>query len=150
MLSGIAVVCVKKLHDTDSTYAIFFSQCVIGLWLVIVPANISGVAIGYSGGVVLLCIGIAAAVGQLLMTEGYRHTTVVVGSLLGMLVPVLNFAAGRLLFRETLSLRALLGAAVVVLSCMFVIICERRDRVRGILRNSPEPPPETAPCAGLQ
>jgi hypothetical protein len=32
MRSGGAVVCVKKLQDMDSTHAIFFSQCVIGLW----------------------------------------------------------------------------------------------------------------------
>lgn len=40
MLGGLALVSVKKLHDTDSSYAIYFAQCVIGLWIVIVPANI--------------------------------------------------------------------------------------------------------------
>ena len=128
IFAGIAVVLVKKLHETDSTYAIFFAQCVIGLWIVIIPANVTSFSIGYSGGAILLCIGIAAAIGQLLMTEGYRHVTVVAGSLLGMLVPVLNFLAGTLLFHERLSLRGLLGAVIVVLSCSLVIISDRRKQ----------------------
>ncbi|KPK43683.1 MAG: hypothetical protein AMJ65_05205, partial [Phycisphaerae bacterium SG8_4] len=40
MFGGSALVLVKKLHDTDSSYAIYFAQCVIGLWVVVVPANI--------------------------------------------------------------------------------------------------------------
>ena len=127
ILAGIAVVLVKKLHDTDSTYAIFFAQCAIGLWLVIIPANVVSVSIGYSGGAILLCIGIIAATGQLLMTEGYRHVTVTTGSLLGMLVPVLNFTIGALLFREPFSLLGLVGAAIVVLSCVAVIISDRKN-----------------------
>jgi len=130
MLSGFAIVLVKKLHDTDSTYAIFFAQCAIGLWLVIIPANVVSVSIGYSGGVILLCIGIIAATGQLLMTEGYRHVTVIAGSLLGMLVPVLNFTAGTLIFHEHLSLQGFVGAGIVVLSCIFVIITDTRNTAR--------------------
>ncbi len=127
ILSGIAVVFVKKLHDTDSTYAIFFAQCVIGLWLVVIPANVTSVSIGYSGGIILLCIGFVAAIGQLLMTEGYRHVTVVTGSLLGMLLPVLNFFVGTLFFHEYLSFRGFLGAVIVILSCSLVIISDARN-----------------------
>lgn len=126
IFAGIAVVLVKKLHDTDTTYAIFFAQCAIGVWLVIIPANVASTSIGYSGGVILLCIGIAAATGQLLMTEGFRHVTVVTGSLLGMLVPILNLLVGALLFHESLSMRALLGAVIVILSCSLVILSDRR------------------------
>ncbi|MBN1670608.1 MAG: DMT family transporter [Kiritimatiellae bacterium] len=120
--AGAAVVMVKKLHDTDSTYAIFLAQCALGLWLVVVPANVAVDAIGYSGGVLLLAIGLVAAIGQLFMTEGYRHLSVTTGSLLGMLVPVLNFAVGALVFEEPVSLRRIIGAAVIVASCVGVIV----------------------------
>lgn len=126
VFSGIAVVLVKKLHDTDSTYAIFFAQCAIGLWLVIIPANVVGVSIGYSGGVILLSIGIVAATGQLLMTEAYRHVTVATGSLLGMLVPVLSSFVGILFFHEHLSSHRLLSSAIVILSCSLIIIRDGR------------------------
>ncbi len=114
MLGGIALVIVKKLHDTDSSYAIFFAQCVIGLWIVIVPANVVPCSIGLGGGLLLVAIGVTSAIGQLLSTEGYRHLTVAKGSLLGMLVPVLNYIMGVTLFKEPLSARSLIGSAVVL------------------------------------
>jgi len=103
LLGGIALVLVKKLHDTDSSYAIFFAQCVIGLWIVVVPANTVPCSIGLTGGLLLVAIGISSAVGQLLSTEGYRHLPVSKGSLLGMLVPVLNYIVGVTIFNEALS-----------------------------------------------
>lgn len=114
MLGGIALVIVKKLHDTDSSYAIFFAQCVIGLWIVIVPANVVPCSIGLHGGLLLVAIGVTSAIGQLLSTEGYRHLTVAKGSLLGMLVPVLNYIMGVTLFEEPVSARSLIGSAVVL------------------------------------
>jgi len=114
MLGGIALVLVKKLHDTDSSYAIFFAQCVIGLWIVVVPANIVPCSIGWTGGFLLVAIGVTSAVGQLLSTEGYRHLPVMTGSLLGMLVPVLNYVVGITAFGEPISLRSALGSAAVL------------------------------------
>jgi drug/metabolite transporter (DMT)-like permease len=123
--SGIAIVMVKRLHDTDSSYAIFFSQCLIGFWLFVVPANMAEDAGGMSEGVLLLSIGVVAAIGQLLMTEAYRHITVTTGSLLNMLVPVFNFALAIAIFQEPFSILELAGAALVLLSCLLVISCDR-------------------------
>jgi len=54
MLGGLTLVLVKKLHDTDSSYGIYFAQCVIGLWIVIIPANIVPYSIGFTGGLLLV------------------------------------------------------------------------------------------------
>ncbi len=126
MLSGVAVVIIKKLHNTDSTYAIFFAQCLIGLWLVIIPANVKGVSLGYSGGLMLLGIGLVAATGQLLMTEGYRHLTVTTGSLLSMSVPVLNFILGMAMFNEPITKLGVAGAIIVMVACTVVILADRK------------------------
>ena len=122
IFSGIAVVSIKRLHETDSTYAIFFAQCVVGLWLMIIPANLVPRAIGYFGGILLLGIGIFATVGQLLMTEGYRYLSVTSGSLLSMLVPVLNFFAGVVVFHEHLSLWAIVGSLLILTSCIAITV----------------------------
>lgn len=122
MLGGMALVLVKKLHDTDSSYAIFFAQCVIGLWIVVVPANIAPCALGWMGGFLLVAIGITSAAGQLLATEGYRHLSVATGSLLGMLVPVLNYGLGVTLFDERISVHSVLGSAAVLGACVVVLL----------------------------
>ena len=121
VLGGLAVVLIKKLHDTDSAYAIFFAQCAVGLWLLIIPANIVPCSIGYKGGILLLCIGIAATVGQLLMTQGFRYVPVSTGSLLMMLTPVLNYLIGVTIFNEAISVRSIFGTAIVLGSCVVVL-----------------------------
>ena len=126
--SGIAIVIVKKLHDTDSSYAIFFAQCLVGFWLFVVPANVVADAGGMSEGVLLLSIGIVAAVGQLLMTEAYRYVTVTTGALLNMLVPVFNFALALAVFHETFTIIEIAGTILVVSSCALVISLDRRQK----------------------
>ena len=121
VLSGVAVVAVRKLHETDSTYAIFFSQCLFGLWIVLIPANMSGGSVGYGGGALLLAIALTAVVAQLLMTESYRYTSACLGSQLGMLLPVMNLVVGIVVFREPVSLRVLAGAGLVIACCVAII-----------------------------
>ena len=122
MFGGLALVLVKKLHDTDSSYAIYFAQCVIGLWVVVVPANIVPCSIGVSGGLILVAIGVASTVGQLLSTEGFRYLEVAPGSLLGMLVPVLNYFLGVVVFDEVVSWQSIIGSATVLGSCVVVLL----------------------------
>ncbi len=129
---ALAMVLVKKLHSTDSTYTIYFAQCVVGLWLVFIPANTGGTEIGYGGAAILLGIGVAAAMGQLLMTEGFKYVSVFAGSLLDMLFPVLSLLVGVILFHEHLSSIELIGAVVVVTACTIVIFSNRRAAPRAI------------------
>ena len=128
MLGGLALVIVKKLHDTDSSYAIYFAQCVIGLWVVAVPANIVPCAVGFSGGFLLVAIGITSTVGQLLSTEGYKYLPVVTGSLFGMLVPVLNYFVGVTLFHESFSIYSAIGSLIVIGSCVIVLAVNKNGK----------------------
>ena len=59
------------------------------------------------------------------------NVTVAAGSLLGMLLPILNFLVGTLLFHECLSLRGLLGSVIVIVSCLWVIVSDRKDQNTG-------------------
>jgi len=130
MLGGLALVSVKKLHDTDSSYAIYFAQCVIGLWVVVVLANIVSCSIGISGGLLLVAIGAASTVGQLLSTEGFRYLPVATGSLLGMLVPVLNYLLGVAAFGEAISWRSIVGSATILGSCVVVLLRNNGNSVK--------------------
>lgn len=122
MLGGMALVLVKKLHDTDSSYAIYFAQCVVGLWIVVVPANLVPCSIGFSGGLLLVAIGVTATIGQLLVTEAYRYVQIPTGSLLGMLVPVMNYFIGVIIFSEFVSWRSIIGSVTILGACVVVLI----------------------------
>jgi drug/metabolite transporter (DMT)-like permease len=137
VLSGSAVVAIKKLCESDTPFSIFFAQCLVGFWLVVIPANLKPVDLGWTGGAVLLLIGLTAAAGQLLMTVGYVHLTIATASVLGMLVPVINTIVGVLLFHEYLSARGYTGVAVVIVAC--VLLCLVRPAHRRAV-SSPQGP----------
>ncbi len=116
LASGIAVVFIRKARETNSAYAVYFAQCLVGFWLIVLPANLVPMNLSLGGGLILLTIGITAAGAQLMMTQAYGYLSVSTGSLIGMLLPVFNIFTGILFFHETISLKAAIGAGLVILS----------------------------------
>lgn len=126
LLSAVAVIAVRKLSETDTPHAIFMSQCVFGIWIVIIPANIVPVEIGIAGGLLLLSIGLVATGGQILMTWAYGKIDVSTGSLLSLLMMVFNVILGTVLFREAQNAFAILGMVAIILSCAGIAFVNRR------------------------
>jgi drug/metabolite transporter (DMT)-like permease len=124
MIGGLTVVLVKKLQDTDSTEAIFFSQCLVGFWIMIVPATAAPQNFGYQGCVLLMAIGLLAAAGQLIMTEGFRYVTVSSGSVITLVAPVLNVVVGAMLFHEPFPPLSIAGAALLLASSGVSVISD--------------------------
>ncbi|MHC4461877.1 MAG: DMT family transporter [Planctomycetota bacterium] len=122
VIAGIAINLIRKLHDTDDSLAIYFSQCVVGMWLVVIPAFKSDIVVGLEAVFILLGMGVSITVGQLLMTQGMKYVPVKIGSLLLLLDPVLCFIAGVVIFSEPLTLFCLLGSVLVVGSCAIVLV----------------------------
>jgi len=124
--TGLAVVFVKKLHDSDNSYAIFFSQCIIGFWMFLIPSGTTQASGNINEVLLLVLVGVVATLGQLCMTEGYRYVNVATGSLLQSMVPVLNLISGWLIFHEQLNSVELAGAFVIVSSCFALVIINFR------------------------
>ncbi|MFC2138896.1 DMT family transporter, partial [Bacteroidota bacterium] len=122
MLAGLSIVFVKKLHNTDNSYAIFFAQTIVGFWIFIVPSTTMSFSGSINDGIVLMAIGIMAMVGQLLMTEGYKYTSVTTGSSLHLIVPVFNSLIGILFFNEVYSLFEITGGLIIITSCLFIVL----------------------------
>jgi drug/metabolite transporter (DMT)-like permease len=134
VIAGIAVSLIRKLHDTDNSLAIYFSQCAVGMWLVLGPALSSGGPVGLNGVFILLGIGVTVTVGQLLMTEGFKYVPVKTGSLLLMVEPVLCYAAGAAIFREPLTLSSVFGSVLVIGACV-VVLAGRKPKTRTVKPN---------------
>ncbi len=121
VIAGVAITLIRKLHDTDDSLAIYFSQCVVGMWLVIIPAFKGGIAVELKAVFILLGMGVSITIGQLLMTQGMKYVPVKIGSLLLLLEPVLCYVAGVVIFSEPLTSSCLLGSVLVVGSCAIVL-----------------------------
>ncbi|MCW3804391.1 DMT family transporter [Plebeiibacterium marinum] len=121
LLSAISVMLVKKLHSTDSSTSIFFSQSLIGFWLFLLPSNMASANGNLHTTLILVSIGIISAIGQLIMTEGYKYVEVSRGSTMQMMVPVFNIVLGYYVFNEVLTLKEWIGAIMVIAGCVGVI-----------------------------
>jgi drug/metabolite transporter (DMT)-like permease len=121
MLAGLSVVLIKQLQETESSSTIYFAQCLVGFWMVVVPAGAAPFTLGYSGIVVLVLVGLFAAAGQLIMTEGYRYIPVSTGAMFVMTAPVFNMAAGALMFHERFTASTALGSLLAIGSCGLVL-----------------------------
>lgn len=126
LIGGLVIVTIRKLHETDSSYAIYFSQCAIGFWIAVVPASARSSRIDLLDGLILVLIGVTATVGQLMMTQSYKHLPVRMGAMLAMLEPVFCYLAGVALFGELLSARSVIGTLLIIGSCVTVLLHDGR------------------------
>ena len=124
--TGLAVVFVKKLHDSDNSYAIFFAQCIIGFWMFLIPSGVTQSEGNLTELLLLVLVGIVATIGQLFMTEGYRYVNVATGSLFQSMVPVFNLFSGWLIFHERYNTIEMIGAFIIVSSCFVLVIVNFR------------------------
>lgn len=119
--TAVSILIVKKLHGTDNSYAIFFAQAIVGFWIFLIPANLPGLTGPVTSSYVLIFIGIASALAQLLNTEGYRHVSIATGSPFHMLIPIVNVIIGVMVFNEIFSLQEIIGSSFVVIACLGIL-----------------------------
>jgi drug/metabolite transporter (DMT)-like permease len=124
LLSGWAILSIKKLHETDTSRAILFSQCFFGLIIVEAPALPEGYSFTLTAWMTLLSIGLLATIAQLQMTHAYKFIGATEGSLLCMLTPVINVLLGMIFFHEPVSVRALIGCVIVLSSCSYAAVSQ--------------------------
>ncbi len=121
IVSALAIVSVRKLHETDTTISIFAAQCIVGVVIGFFPgvtgyATIPAVEIG-----ILISVGACATIGQLFMTTGFKHLSASTGSLLGMMVPVVNAIMGALIFKESIGVRGIIALCCIVIATYSLI-----------------------------
>ena len=131
VLSGIAVVAIKKLRETDSPSIIYLAQCVFGLIVVGWPTAVSSFTFPRIEWLILLSIGVVATAAQLSMTWAYKHVPATEGSLLAFMTPVLNVLLGVAVFGEQMRASTLAGSALVLLCCAYIAFRERILRLIG-------------------
>ncbi|MHC5084307.1 MAG: EamA family transporter [Planctomycetota bacterium] len=122
MIYALFAVIIRKLHETETSYEIFFAQCAIGVALLMVPANIGNFTIGWLEVLILLAIGVLATFGQLTMTQGFRYLPVKVASLLTMSQLIFNYTAGIIIFDESLTVRAFVGSILIFAACFTALL----------------------------
>lgn len=126
--AGVAVCAIRILRRTENSYVIFSSQCSFGLvfallWLMADPSGRGRATVSMpTVWAILFAVGALGMTGQLLMTFSFKLVSAAEGSLLGLLTPCLNLFLGMFLFDEKFRAPALIGALLVLGSCLSVAV----------------------------
>ncbi len=137
VLAAMVVVYIRKLTRTEHGSTIYAAQCFFGLLICAGPAVIQCSSDAPSSAELtgLIISGIAASIGQLLMTFAYKYLTVSEGSLLMLCAPVIIMVGGIGLFGESITLMQGIGAGLILTAS----ICMVRRRPAVIDRELAEP-----------
>lgn len=114
LCAATTVVLIRSLTKRFSNGTIFMTQC---LWvgIAVLPFAIPALKEinGYDA-FFLVCAGVMAGCGQMLLNEGFRRLTVALGSSIQMAWPLLTAVGGFFLFGETFTVLQLVGSALIL------------------------------------
>lgn len=124
IVSGFAVVQIRRLRQGETPFAIFFYFNLLGLpvalatlWLTHTPLVLPTVA----QTPVLLAVGATSVSAQLLMTYGYKEMTAAQGSLISLTAILYAALLATALFLDPLTPPKLVGGALILLASILSV-----------------------------
>lgn len=116
LIAAATVVVIRQLTRTESSATIFASQCIYTALLALPMIIATG---GWSASltqmILLVIAATAAGIGQIAMTEGFRHLPVTTGGAFQVALPLCITLASIALFNETFTLPQAAGAALIII-----------------------------------
>lgn len=126
VFAALAQVFVRKLVHTEATAAIVFYFSVTASAMALATLPFGWAVPDLKGFVLLIGAGLLGGVGQIFLTEGYRHAEAAVIAPFEYVSMLLALGFGYLLFDEIPTRNMLGGAALIVTAGIFIIWRERR------------------------
>lgn len=115
LIAAATVVVIRQLTRTESSATIFASQCIYTALLAL-PMVIGG---GWNASLIqmilLVIAATAAGIGQIAMTEGFRHLPVTTGGAFQVALPLCITLGSIALFNEPFTLPQAAGAALIII-----------------------------------
>jgi drug/metabolite transporter (DMT)-like permease len=119
-------VFVRKLVHSEATTAIVFYFSVTGAVLALVTLPFGWVVPDAREAALLVSAGLLGGVGQILLTESYRHAETSVIAPFEYVSMLLAIVLGYLIFAEIPTVTTLVGAAIIVAAGIFIIWREHK------------------------
>jgi len=125
--SGMAIVSIRELRRTDSSWMIVLSFVLSGtiFSLFFLKGNI--IIPGMLEIFLLLIMGIFGTIGQLLMTYAYKICSASLGGIISMSCVVMTAILSSIIFHETLTLTMIMGGLLIFISASFLSVNEKYE-----------------------
>lgn len=120
--AGLCVVMIRHLRHTESTSSIFASQCVFTLVMTMSVAGDRLIIHDPAAFALTALAAITVVIGQLCITESFRHITVAKGSTLQMLTPALTVLFSALLIGEHFGPLELIGGTAILFASYRIVL----------------------------
>jgi len=130
VFAALAQVFVRKLVKTEATSAIVFYFSTTAAMLSLATLPFGWVLPDLREAALLVSAGFLGGIGQILLTESYRHAETGVIAPFEYVSMVLSLTFGYTIFAEVPTLPMLLGAALIVAAGLFIIWRERQLGLR--------------------
>jgi drug/metabolite transporter (DMT)-like permease len=137
-MSALMTITIRQLNKTEPPVRIVFYFATIGtlffgammtiFWVTPTPAELVG----------LIVIGLIGGLSQLLMTYAYRHAPASTLAPFGYVSILWSTVLGYLIWSDLPGARILIGAAIVIVSGLYIIYRETRQRASVIAQPLPE------------
>jgi drug/metabolite transporter (DMT)-like permease len=125
--SGIALVSIRELRKTESSWMIVLSFVFFGTIFSLFSLKGNFVAPGASALLMLLLIGVFGTAGQLFQTYAFKVCSTAMGGVLSMSSVVMTMALGIMIFHDHLTLNIIAGAVLIFLSATFFSLKEQYE-----------------------
>jgi drug/metabolite transporter (DMT)-like permease len=127
LMAAATVIVIRQLTLTESSATIYASQCVFVLLGSLIPAITNWYAISAFEFGLLLVASSCASIGQLAMTDGFRHLTIAVGGAFQILVPVFIALGGVIFFTESFTAIQIIGGSLILAGCYGAVVSKRTN-----------------------
>lgn len=125
MFAGGAILTIRKLRQTDSSWVIFLSFSAAGLLLSAPFTFYKFTTPSFNGWWFLLLVGLCSAMGQMFLTYGFKYAQAAEGSVVAMCTTISAAILGIIFLKELLTLQFILGATLVLCGGAYLILKER-------------------------
>lgn len=122
--AGLAVILIRRLGRTNNPFTIYFYHCLAGVLFCLGPLLAQGhpiLPVTRAGWLGLIVVAAFAMAGHVLMNQGMKHLIASKTGVLMMLEVMVAATFGVVCLAETLSIRLLFGAALI-LGCGVALI----------------------------
>jgi drug/metabolite transporter (DMT)-like permease len=134
VLSGLAVVQIRRLRQGESAYAVFFYFNLLGLPIALLSTLATHTPLRFPAPAqwpLLLIVGATSVSAQLLMTYGYRVATAAQGSLITLTSVAFSATLAWQFFGEEITASTVIGGALVLAAALLFAVSGARPKTAG-------------------
>ncbi len=128
--SGIALVSIRELRKTESSWMIVLSFVFFGTIFSMFSLKGNVVLPGASTLIILLMIGFLGTAGQLFQTYAFKLCSTALGGVISMSSVVITMMLGIFIFHDYLTLNMIIGAILIFVSATFFSLKEQYEQAK--------------------